>query len=71
MFGSITIGNSTKVGNKLLEVLIRGIKHPWKQIIGAYVTNGAVNNEYLKKIIFESINFVESCGISIILKKEL
>lgn len=34
MFRNITIGNSTKIGNKLLVVLIRGVKHTWKQIIG-------------------------------------
>jgi len=66
MFGSITIGNSTKVGNKLLVVLIRGVKHTWKQIIGAHVTDGAVNNEYFKNFIFECINFVESCGIQVL-----
>lgn len=66
MFGGITIGNSTKVGNKLLVVLIRGVKHTWKQIIGAHVTDGAVNSEYFKNFIFECINFVESCGIQVL-----
>jgi len=66
MFGGIAIGNSTKVGNKLLVVLIRGVKHTWKQIIGAHVTDGAVNNEYFKNFIFECINFVESCGIQVL-----
>lgn len=66
MFGSITIGNSTKVGNKLLVVLIRGVRHTWKQIIGAHVTDGAVDNEYFKNFIFECINFFESCSIKVL-----
>lgn len=49
MFGNVTIGNSTKEGNKLLVILIRGVKYTWKQIIGAHVTDGSVNNELLKK----------------------
>jgi len=43
MFGKITLGNSIKKGNKLLVVLIRGVKHTWKQIVGAHITDGAVN----------------------------
>jgi len=65
MFGNVTFGNSTKEGNKLLIVLLRGVKHTWKQIIGAYVTDGAVNKVSFKKFIFECIDFVESCGIQV------
>lgn len=39
MFGTITLGNSTKEGNKSLVVLIRCVKHTWKQLVGAHVTN--------------------------------
>jgi len=48
MFGGITIGKSTRVGNKLLyESLNKRCKHSWKKIIGAHVTDGAVKNEII------------------------
>lgn len=65
MFGNIILGNTTKEGNKLLAVLIRGVKHTWKQMIGAHIIDGAVNKESFKKFIFECIDFVESCGIQV------
>lgn len=51
---NITIGNSTKVGNKLLVVLIKGIKHTWKQIIGAHVTDGVVESFGIKVLSLSS-----------------
>lgn len=54
------------LGSHITVVLARGLKNNWKQVIACEVTDKTTSREHMKKLIIESILFVESCGLTVL-----
>jgi len=65
-YGKITLGNTNKLGSKLLLVLLRSVKNNWKQVIGAHITDGSPAPELTKQFIYDCIEFCKKGGLEVV-----
>lgn len=67
IYGNVTLGDPTEEkGTKVVAVLIRGIKHRWKQVIVAEVTGKSTTPAILFNFIAR-IQFIESKGLCVVI----
>ncbi|KAL4083960.1 hypothetical protein QTP88_029276 [Uroleucon formosanum] len=65
-YGKITLGNTDKLRNKVLFVLLRSVKNNWKQVTGAHITSGSPAPELSKQFIYDYINFCKTAGLNVV-----
>lgn len=65
-YGKITLGNTNKLGSKLLLVLLRSVKNNWKQVIGAHITDGSPAPELTKQFIYDCLEFCKKGGLKVV-----
>lgn len=66
--GNVTLGNDTNlVGQKVLLVIVRGVKNRWKQIVGCHVTRKErMEPELFGQFLLDCIQSVEDCGLRVV-----
>lgn len=58
-------GQSSKVADQCIILMVRGLTLKWKQIIGYYVTKHSVESKLLDCIINDALQAVESVGLTV------
>lgn len=64
--GRVTLGDTSKTGNHLTVVVLRGLNTPWKQIIACHITGPTTNGNDMKNLIMEVITVATSVGLNIV-----
>lgn len=63
--GQVTLGDKTALGKHYLVILIRGLKHPWKQVIGHEVSGPSTDGFIMKHLICKTIAATASVGLRV------
>lgn len=67
VYGNVTLGCDCSVtASHVLVALLRGVKGPWKQVIGAHCTAHSTNINNMRDFITECIACTEMCGLYVI-----
>lgn len=47
-------------------MLLRSVKNNWKQVIGAHITDGALDPKLTKQFIYDCIEFCKQAGLKVV-----